>query len=125
MPQEKDRRKRIEEAEVAPLEDCVYALQDVILQLARSSLHRFHQRYGVFRLTDVKSEAEPKRKFESYRLGLHIGISGMHTEEGKLRLFDANNRGSRFAFVRLKDSRLGHSIPATARYDRGWPLPDS
>lgn len=39
-----------------PLDDCLYALQDTIPHLTRSSLHRCLQRHGISRLPDVQGE---------------------------------------------------------------------
>ena len=37
-----------------PLDDCLYALQETIPHLSRSSLHRCLQRNGIFRLPDIE-----------------------------------------------------------------------
>ena len=82
-----------------PLDDCLYALQATIPQLTRSSLHRVLQRHGISRLPDTKGE--PKTRFGSYPIGyFHIDLAEVRTEEGKLRLFVAIDRTSKFAFVR-------------------------
>jgi hypothetical protein len=52
-----------------PLDDCLYALQDSIPHLTRSSLHRLYQRHGVSRLPDLKAEAEPKKAFKPHPIG--------------------------------------------------------
>lgn len=84
-----------------PLDDCLYALQDTIPHLTRSSLHRLYQRHGISRLPDLKGEAEPKRKFKSYPIGyFHIDIAEVRTDEDKLHLFVAIDRTSKLAFVR-------------------------
>ena len=82
-----------------PLDDCLYALQATIPQLTRSSLHRVLQRHGISRLPDTRGE--PKTRFKSYPIGyFHIDLAEVRTEEGKLRLFVAIDRTSKFAFVR-------------------------
>ena len=87
-----------------PLDDCLYALQDSLPHLTRSSLHRLFQRHHISRLPDLKSEAEPKRKFKSYPIGyFHIDIAETRTEEGKLYMFVAIDRTSKFAFVELHE----------------------
>ena len=64
-----------------PLDDCLYALQTIISNLTRSSLHRLFQRHGISRLPDMKGEAEPKKKFKSYPIGyFHIDIAEVRTE---------------------------------------------
>jgi transposase InsO family protein len=85
-----------------PLDDCLYALQPTIPQLTRSSLHRCLQRHGVSRLPSLDGDASPKRKFKSYPIGFfHIDIAEVQTAEGKLYLFVAIDRTSKFAFVEM------------------------
>lgn len=86
------------------LDDCLYALQATIPHLTRSSLHRLFQRHDISRLPDLKVDAEPKKKFKSYPIGyFHIDIAEVRTEEGKLHMFVAIDRTSKFAFVRLEE----------------------
>ncbi len=85
-----------------PLDDCLYALQATIPSLTRSSLHRCLQRHGISRLPEVEGEKTAKRKFKAYPLGFfHIDIAEVRTEEGKLYLFVAIDRTTKFAFVEL------------------------
>lgn len=85
-----------------PLDDCLYALQATIPHLTRSSLHRCLQRHGISRLPEVAGDKTPKRKFKTYPIGyFHIDIAEVQTAEGKLRLFVAIDRTSKFAFVEL------------------------
>lgn len=87
-----------------PLDDCLYALQATLPHLTRSGLHRLFQRHGISRLPDLKAGAEPKRAFKDYPIGyFHIDIAEVRTEEGKLHLFVAVDRTSKFAFARLED----------------------
>ena len=86
-----------------PLDDCLYALQATIPHLTRSSLHRLFQRHDISRLPDLKAEAEPRKKFKSYPIGyFHVDIAEVRTEEGKLHMFVAVDRTSKFAFARLE-----------------------
>jgi len=86
------------------LDDCLYALQASIPHLTRSSLHRLFRRHDISRLPDLKSEAEPKQKFKSYPIGyFHIDIAEVRTEDGKLHMFVAIDRTSKFVFVELYD----------------------
>jgi transposase InsO family protein len=88
-----------------PLDDCLYALQPTIPNLTRSSLHRCLQRHGIGRLPDVEGDKEPKKKFKSYPIGyFHIDIAEVQTAEGKLYLFVAIDRTSKFAFTQLVTS---------------------
>ena len=87
-----------------PLDDCLYALQSTIPHLTRSSLHRCLQRYGIGRLPEVEGDKKPKKKFKDYPIGFfHIDIAEMQTAEGKLYLYVAIDRTSKFAFVQLVD----------------------
>ncbi len=85
-----------------PLDDCLYALQATIPHLTRSSLHRCLQRHGISRLPEVEGDKEPKRRFKSYPIGFfHIDIAEVQTAEGKLYLYVAIDRTSKFAFVQV------------------------
>ena len=85
-----------------PLDGCLYALQATIPHLTRSSLHRCLQRHGISRLPEIDGDKPAKHKFRSYPIGyFHIDIAEVQTAEGKLRLFVAIDRTSKFAFVEL------------------------
>jgi transposase InsO family protein len=85
-----------------PLDDCLYALQATIPHLTRSSLHRCLQRHGISRLPEVAGDKPDKRKFKAYPIGyFHIDIAEVQTAEGKLYLFVAIDRTSKFAFTEL------------------------
>ncbi len=95
-----------------PLDDCLYALQATIPHLTRSSLHRCLRRHGISRLPEVTGDKEPMRKFKTYPIGyFHIDIAEVQTAEGKLRLFVAIDRTSKFAFVELHE-QAGKMIAA-------------
>jgi transposase InsO family protein len=85
-----------------PLDDCLYALQATIPQLTRSSLHRCLERHGINRLPEVEGEKPRKKKFDIYPIGFfHIDLAEVRTAEGKLYLFVAIDRTSKFAVVEL------------------------
>lgn len=85
-----------------PLDDCLYALQPTIPHLTRSSLHRCLQRHGISRLPEVDGDKPAKKKFKAYPIGyFHIDIAEVRTAEGKLHMFVAIDRTSKFAFVEL------------------------
>jgi transposase InsO family protein len=85
-----------------PLDDCLYALQPTIPRLSRSSLHRCLQRHEISRLPEVVGDKPTKKKFKSYPIGFfHIDIAEVQTAEGKLRLFVAIDRTSKFAYAEL------------------------
>jgi transposase-like protein len=86
-----------------PLDDCLYALQATVPHLTRSSLHRLFQRHGISRLPSVEGD-KPKKKFKDYPIGyFHIDIAEVRTEEGKLFMFVAIDRVSKFAFAELHE----------------------
>lgn len=85
-----------------PLDDCLYALQPSIPNLTRSSLHRCLMRHGISRLPEINGEKPAKKKFKKYPIGyFHIDIAEVCTEEGRLYLFVAVDRTSKFAYAEL------------------------
>src|SRR5919202_942189 len=87
-----------------PLDDCLYALQPTLPHLTRSSLHRCLQRHGISRLPDVDGDKPKRSRFKAYPIGyFHIDIAQVSTEQGKLHLFVAIDRTSKFAFVQLHE----------------------
>ena len=85
-----------------PLDDCLSALQPTISHLTRSSLHRCLQRHGISRLPEVKGDKPVRQKFKSDPIGdFHIDIAEGQTAEGKLYLFVAIDRTSKFADAEL------------------------
>jgi transposase InsO family protein len=85
-----------------PLDDCLYALQPTIPRLTRSSLHRCLQRHGLSRLPQVEGDKEPRRTFKTYPIGFfHVDIAEVQTAQGKLYLFVAIDRTSKFAVAQL------------------------
>jgi transposase InsO family protein len=94
-----------------PLDDCLYALQPTIPHLTRSSLHRCLKRHGISRLPQVESEASPKRKFKAYPIGFfHVDIAEVQTAQGKLYLFVAIDRASKFAVAQLVDKATARAF---------------
>lgn len=87
-----------------PLDDCLYALQPSIPHLTRSSLHRCLQRHGISRLPEMEGDKPKRQKFKRYPIGyFHIDIAELRTSEGKLYLFVAIDRTSKFAVAQLVD----------------------
>jgi Integrase core domain. len=71
-------------------------------KLTRSALHRCFQRHGISRLPRLDASAPARKKFKDYPLGyFHIDLTEVRTEEGKLYLFVAVDRTSKFTFARL------------------------
>ena len=96
-----------------PLDDCLYALQATIPHLTRSSLHRCLQRHGISRLPEIAGDKPAKQPFKRYPIGyFHIDIAEVRTEEGKLYLFVAVDRTSKYAFARLVTKATGAAARA-------------
>ena len=86
-----------------PLDDCLYALQATMPHLTRSSLHRLFQRHAISCLPSAEG-SRPRQKFKVYPMGyLHIDFAEVWTEAGKLYLFVAIDRVSKFAFAELHE----------------------
>src|ERR1700757_3457774 len=97
-----------------PLDDCLYALQATIPHLTRSSLHRCLERHGISRLPEVEGSKPGRKKFERYPIGyFHVDLAEVRTAEGKLYLFVAIDRTSKFAFVELVERA---DMQAAARF---------
>src|SRR4028119_1288531 len=94
-----------------PLDDCLYALQPSIPELTRSSLHRCLQRHGISRLPDLEGDKPKRQRFKRYPIGFfHIDIAELQTAEGKLYVFVAIDRTSKFAFARLVCLSYGNTV---------------
>lgn len=61
------------------------------------------QRHGIARLPDTAGDKPKRSRFKAHPIGFFLGIAEVHTEEGRLRLFVAIDRTSRFAFARLRE----------------------
>ncbi|MHC0449467.1 MAG: IS481 family transposase, partial [Candidatus Lariskella arthropodorum] len=90
-----------------PLDDVLYSLRETIPNLTRSSLHRCLQRHGCSVLPKKQiAAAADKKKFKQYPIGyFHIDIAEVRTEEGKLYLYVAIDRTSKFAYAELYKSQ--------------------
>lgn len=87
-----------------PLDDCLYALQPSIPHLTRSALHRCLQRHGISRLPEIEGDKPKRQRFKRYPIGFfHMDIAEVQTAEGKLYLFVAIDRTSKFAVTQLID----------------------
>jgi transposase-like protein len=85
-----------------PLDDVLFALQPQIPHLTRSSLHRLLERHGISRLPKAESGKAEKERFKSDPIGyFHLDICEVRCEEGKLFLYVAIDRTSKFADAEL------------------------
>jgi hypothetical protein len=92
------------------------------------------QRHGISRLPEVEGDKPDKRKFKTYPIGyFHIDIAKVRSAAGKLYLFVAIDRTSKFAFAELHKkadrssaARLLEALIAAVPYrlhtraDRQW-----
>src|SRR4051795_9368692 len=102
-----------------PLDDCLYALQPTLPHLTRSSLHRCLQRHGISRLPETEGDKPKRSRFKASPIGyFHIDIAQVSTEQGKLHLFVAIDRTSKFALT-LEWVVRGSGRPWRAR--KTWP----
>jgi hypothetical protein len=87
-----------------PLDDVLGCLRETIPNLSRSALHRCLQRHGISRLP-VEETAEKRKRFKTYEIGyVHIDSCELRHAEGKLVMFLAIDRVSKFTYVEFHDS---------------------
>ena len=87
-----------------PLDDILGCLRDTIPKLTRSSLHRCLDRHGISRLPENPDHASKRGKFAEAAIGyVHIDISELRLAEGKLNMFLAIDRVSKFTYVEFRD----------------------
>lgn len=84
------------------LDYCLYTLQVSIPHLTCSALHRCLQRHKISRLPNIEGGKPRHQRFKRYPIGFfHLDIAEVQTAEGKLYLFVAINRTSKFAVTQL------------------------
>jgi hypothetical protein len=87
-----------------PLDDVLGCLRDSIPKLTCSSLHRCLCRHGISRLPENPEQASKSGKFADVAIGyVHIDISEMRPAQGKLNMFLAIDRVSKFTDVEFRD----------------------
>jgi hypothetical protein len=87
-----------------PLDDVLGCLRDTIPKLTRSSLHRCLERHGISRLPENPDQASKRGKFADAAIGyVHIDISELRLAGGKLNMFLAIDRVSKFTYVEFRD----------------------
>jgi IS30 family transposase len=99
------------------------ALQPSLPHLSRSALHRCLQQRATSRLPEVGGDKPVKQRFKRYPIGyFHIDLAEVRTAEGKLSLFVALDRTSKFAHLRL-EKRAGKMEAAQFLRDLLQALP--
>ena len=87
-----------------PLDDVLGCLRESIPNLTRSSLHRCLTRHGISRLPESPDQGSKRGKFAEAKIGfVHIDISELRLAQGKLNMFLAIDRVSKFTYVEFRD----------------------
>src|SRR5450756_1834319 len=72
------------------------------IQHSQESMRALARRHGISRLPDIEGDKPKRKKFDTYPIGFfHIDLAEVRTAEGKLYLFVAIDRTSKFAVVEL------------------------
>ena len=88
-----------------PLDDVMGCLRDAIPKLTRSALHRCLQRNGISRLPVSNDKASKRGTFKETKIGfVHIDSCELRLAEGKLIMFLAIDRVSKFTVVEFHQS---------------------
>ena len=88
-----------------PLDDVLGCLRGTIPALSRSALHRCLQRHGISRLPQGDEKASKRKRFAETRIGyVHIDVCELRLSEGRLFMFLAIDRVSKFVHVAFFDA---------------------
>lgn len=83
-----------------PLDDVLGSLRESILALSRSALHRCRGRHGISRLPRDEEKTSKRKRFAKTTIGyVHIDVCELRLAEGKLYMFLAIGRISKFTHV--------------------------
>src|SRR3954447_13262881 len=83
-----------------PLDDVLGCLRESIPKLTRSTLHRCLVRHGISRLPKGGEKTSKRRRFAETKIGyVHIDHCDLRLAEGKLHMFLAIDRVSKFTHV--------------------------
>ena len=87
-------------------------LKDTIPNLSRSALHHCLQRHGISRLP-IEETKEQRKQFKTYEIGyVHIDSCELRHADGKLIMFLAIDRVSKFTYVKFHE-KAGKMAGAT------------
>jgi transposase-like protein len=85
-----------------PLDDVLGCLRESIPALSRSALHRCLVRHGISRLPKSEESEAKRGRFAQTTIGyVHIDTCELRCAEGKVHMFLAIDRISKFAYVEL------------------------
>src|SRR4051812_3053970 len=88
-----------------PLDDVMGCLRDTIPKLSRSALHRCLERHGISRLPRNEDTTSKRKRFAETTIGyVHIDICELRLADGKLFMFLAIDRVSKFTHVAFLDA---------------------
>src|SRR4029077_2952064 len=80
-----------------PLDDVLGCLRETIPKLSRSALHRCLQRHGIARLPSSEEIGAKRGRFAETTIGyIHIDVCELRCAEGKVHMFLAIDRVSKF-----------------------------
>jgi transposase InsO family protein len=99
-----------------PLDDVLGCLRDTIPKLTRSALHRCLQRHGISRLPETEEKSSRRGRFAETAIGyVHIDVCELRLAAGKLRMFLAIDRVSKFTYVEFHEAANTTTGPAFLR----------
>ena len=88
-----------------PLDDVLGCLRESIPTLTRSALHRCLVRHGISRLPKDEEKTSKRKRFAETAIGyVHIDVCELRLSEGKLFMFLAIDRVSKFTHVAFFDA---------------------
>jgi transposase InsO family protein len=88
-----------------PLDDVLGCLRGTIPALSRSALHRCLRRHGISRLPRDEEKASKRKRFAETKIGyVHIDVCELRLSKGKLFMFLAIDRVSKFVHVAFMDA---------------------
>jgi transposase InsO family protein len=88
-----------------PLDDVLGCLRESIPRLTRSALHRCLVRHGISRLPVNGEKASKRGRFAETAIGyVHIDVCELRLAQGRLFMFLAIDRVSKFAHVAFHDA---------------------
>ncbi len=88
-----------------PLDDVLGCLREAIPKLTRSALHRCLERHGISRLPRDPEKASERGRFAETAMGyVHIDACELRLAGGKLHMFLAIDRVTKFAHVAFFDA---------------------
>ena len=104
------------------IEDCFYAVKKIIPHLSRSSLYRCYKRHGINSMEEPK-KVRKKKNFKVFPPGyVHVDITELRTEEGRLYLFVGVDSTTKFCFARLyKDETADTAVKFLSEMEASFP----